>query len=35
MLKQGRQLDKEVYVRELQELTVESYRQSVANNEAL
>jgi len=35
MLRQGRELDKEVYVRELQELTVESYRQSVADNEAL
>jgi hypothetical protein len=35
MLKQGRPLDKVVYVRKLQTLTVESYRRSVANNEAL
>lgn len=33
MMKQGRPLDKEVYVRELQSLTVESYRQSVSNPE--
>ncbi len=33
MLKQDRQLDKEVYVRELRALTVESYRRSVANQE--
>ena len=35
MLKQQRPLDKEVYVRELQSLTVESYRQSVADNKAI
>ena len=35
MLKQGRPLDKKVYVRELQSLTVESYHQSVAKKEAI
>jgi hypothetical protein len=32
MLRQGRELDKEVYVRELQSLTVESYRQSITES---
>lgn len=35
MLKQGRELDKQVYVRELQSLTVEKYRKAVANHEAI